>query len=482
MKSLRDVPLSPTDGFVLSRIDGASDEQQLVALTGLSDQEVRSSLAKLELLGVVTFDMPTSPANVGVSPPAPPSAPRMPGSPLPSDPDLTVREEVDLDPETRRRVFEMHSRLDSIDHYELLGVDHAADKKALRRAYFGLAAKFHPDRYFRKKLGSFKPRMEAIFGRLTLAHETLSDGDRRAEYDAYLDEQRQALGIERLLADAASEATRAEESIEREVRAQASLDATSSVAAGSDPQKLVPTGPAAPLPVVGIAARRDAFARRLLGGSGRSHGASTAPPPSSSITPPVTPSVADAMNSLRHRYEERISRAKSAQARKYVATAEAAMAQGDTVSAANAFRVAQKLSPADAELQRKAKEAQQKADAVLSEMYARQGAYEEKNGQWAEAARSWSRVTRARPNDADAHAHAADALVKASGDLHEARRLAVTACTLNPESPQYRVTLANVYLSAGLPQNARRELETAAQLAPHDDTIRAMMNSIGSRG
>jgi tetratricopeptide (TPR) repeat protein len=195
-----------------------------------------------------------------------------------------------------------------------------------------------------------------------------------------------------------------------------------------------------------------------------------------------SPSVAEAMGALRRRYEERVSRAKAAQTRKYVATAEAAIAQGDTVSAANAFRVAQQLSPDDADLARKAREAQDKADAVLGEMYVRQAAYEEKTGQWPEAARSWMRVTKARPGDADAHARAADALVKAGADLHEAGRLALSACKLEPKSAPYRITLANVYLAAGLTLNAKRELETAAQLAPHDDTIRAMVNGLGSRG
>jgi hypothetical protein len=37
------------------------------------------------------------------------------------------------------------------------------------------------------------------------------------------------------------------------------------------------------------------------------------------------------------------------------------------------------------------------------------------------------------------------------------------------------VTLANCYSAAGLALNAKRELDTAAQLAPHDDTIQSMI-------
>ena len=155
------------------------------------------------------------------------------------------------------------------------------------------------------------------------------------------------------------------------------------------------------------------------------------------------------------------------------------MAAGDPVAAANAFRVALTLAPNDSDLVRMAEETQVKADAILSETYARQAGYEEKNGQWAEAARSWGRVLKARPKDAGAHEHAATSLVKADGDLHEAARLAQIACALEPAHPAFRVTLANVYLAAGLTLNARRELETAAQLAPHDGTIRAVLERVG---
>jgi tetratricopeptide (TPR) repeat protein len=408
--------------------------------------------------------------------------------------EIALSEDVDLDLEMRRHVLDTHRALDRLHHYALLGVEQAADKKELKRAYYELAAKFHPDRYFRKRLGSFKLRMETIFGRLTIAHDTLSNRESRVEYDAYLAEQRRAQGIEELLAEAAAEARRAEESIEREVRGHSPLAVPASsvpppqvpfeVASprvpppqAAPPQVPPPQAPPAPGPSVDLAARRDALAKRLLGG--RAVASSSAPPARISLAPPPPPNVADAMDALRRRYEERVLRAKAVQARRYAANAESALAKGDTVAAARAFRVALSLSPGDAELERTAQDAQAKADAVLGETYARQAAYEEKTDHWREAARSWTRVCQVRPNDADAHEHAANALVKASGDLHEAGRHAERACALMPQTSRYRVALANVYLAAGLSLNARRELELAAQLAPHDGTIQAMVDRVG---
>ena len=171
--------------------------------------------------------------------------------------------------------------------------------------------------------------------------------------------------------------------------------------------------------------------------------------------------------------------AQSSQARKYIVNAEAAMTARDPVGAANAFRVAMTLSPDEPGLAQRAREAQAQADSILVETYSRQASYEEKNEQWADAARSWARVCRARPDDPIPHERAANAIVKAGGDLHEADRLAQRACTLDAESAPFRTTLASVYLAAGLTRNARRELETAAQLAPHDGTIQAMLKRVG---
>ncbi|MGZ3474413.1 MAG: DnaJ domain-containing protein [Polyangiales bacterium] len=97
-----------------------------------------------------------------------------------------LEEDVDLDAETRRYVLDVYANHERISHYELLGVPRDADKKAIKRAYFRLAATLHPDRYFGKKLGSFKAKMELLFRKISDAHELLLSPDKRARYDATL--------------------------------------------------------------------------------------------------------------------------------------------------------------------------------------------------------------------------------------------------------------------------------------------------------
>ena len=391
----------------------------------------------------------------------------------PAGDSAALAEEVDIDVDTRQRILEVHGKLARTDHYALLGVDRGVDKKVLKRAYYDLAAKFHPDRYFRKNLGSYKVRIEAIFSRVTLAHETLSDKAKRAEYDAYLEEQQRSRGIEDLLEDALAEIKRAQEKVEREARAEEKPGGALPPHASS-----VPSPSSARPPEVQIAARRDALARRLLGGRSSAPVAPAASSHPPVAKPPVIPTTGEAMDALRRRYQERVAGAKMAQARKYVANGEKALAAGDAVAAANAFRVAKSLAPSDPTIARMAEETQTRADEVLSDMYLKQALYEEKNGQWVEAARSWARVCKTREQDAVAHERAANAIVKAHGDLHQAGRLAQRACELEPKNAAFRLTLAEVYVRAELTLNARREIETAAQLAPHDVTIQAMLRRL----
>lgn len=107
------------------------------------------------------------------------------GSGRPAD-DGHGDEHVELDEERRRYVRELFARLDAMSHYELLGVERNADRKAIRAAFFRLASLLHPDRYFGKRLGGYLPKLEAIFERVIRASDTLSSPALRAEYDADL--------------------------------------------------------------------------------------------------------------------------------------------------------------------------------------------------------------------------------------------------------------------------------------------------------
>jgi Flp pilus assembly protein TadD len=326
-----------------------------------------------------------------------------------------------------------------------------------------------------------------VFAQVTAANHVLGNRDKRAEYDAYLAEQRRSRSIEDLLEAAILEAQQAAASAEQQARAQQSTP-SQPAAASAPPPTSSGEHPAAPAPgslsgtrpaptEADIAARREALARRLL--AGRAPRATpVAGMPATTSSAPMTK--ADGMDALKRRYEERIALAKKQKARTYLDQAEAALAQGDLPTAATALRVAADLVPGDADLEKRAHEARRQADGILSETYTKQAQYEEGAGRWADAARSWARVCRAAPSNLHAHVHAVQAILHARGDLHEGARLAQRACELEPNEPKHRVLLGSVYLAAGLSLNARRELDAAAQMAPQDGTIKEMIRRLGA--
>ena len=158
--NLQGVTLTPTEMFVLSRIDGLVSVDQLCQITGLPEKETRAALQKLATVGLV--ELPAG-----------------------------AEEGVDIPQDQRQAILDFHERLREMDFYQMLGVESGADAKTLRRAYFRVSKQFHPDRYFGKRLGPFKARLEEIFSRISQAYEFLQDGKRRSAYATQIEAERE---------------------------------------------------------------------------------------------------------------------------------------------------------------------------------------------------------------------------------------------------------------------------------------------------
>jgi tetratricopeptide (TPR) repeat protein len=503
--ALRSLKISAADGFVLSRIDGRVTVTELASLTGLPELQIKASIDKLLSLKVIDFGPPApAPSRPNVlgsaaaesSPQARDSAPQLGAGTPDDDPGAAaakaasgllteaiaripedapeLAEAVDLPLELRRRIMGLHSVVTSLDHYAVLGIGRDADKKGVKRAYFELAALFHPDRYFRKNLGTFKAKMEVVFAKVSTAYETLVDKALRAEYDVYLGDLDKSRQVEAMLRNVLAEVAEAE----RVAVADAGVP-------GSMPPPAPAAEPAAPPPPVRSAVadqlRREALAMRLRGGAPRpgarpvTPAKPTTPPP---VAPPAPMSTAQAMDALRVRYEERVEQGRRQQGQKYVSLGETAESRNDLTAAASAYRVALSFLREEDPAYAHAQEVIRKSEVSLGETYVRQADHEERANQWERALQSWSRAAKLRPDDPRAQERYANALVHESGDLHAAAQFAQRAVSLAPASPEYRCTLATVYMAAGLNLNARRELESAAQQFPESATVKALLGKL----
>lgn len=174
--------LSPAEGFLLSRIDGRTTRGVLRRIGALAPAEIDRCLERWLKQGVLervrTSARPEPRAAAAPPPPPPASAAAAAAPGLPAvDPSLEIG--VDL----QRELLEFAARLDR-SYHEILGVTRDADERAIKKAYFALSKRLHPDRYFRRRIGPFAPLVETCFRKLLEAYELLSDPQTRSEVQA----------------------------------------------------------------------------------------------------------------------------------------------------------------------------------------------------------------------------------------------------------------------------------------------------------
>ncbi|TAN38769.1 MAG: DUF4388 domain-containing protein [Nitrospirae bacterium] len=80
-------------------------------------------------------------------------------------------------------INEMHGKFASLGYYGVLGVSVSASLGEIKSAYYRAAKKFHPDIHFSLADESVKSRLSDIFSYIYEAYATLSDPDKRREYD-----------------------------------------------------------------------------------------------------------------------------------------------------------------------------------------------------------------------------------------------------------------------------------------------------------
>jgi DnaJ-domain-containing protein 1 len=196
------VNLLPTEVFLLSRVDAPLALTDLIAVSGLPEPDTLRVVYSLALVGLLGREywktafrgaLTEIPVEFEVVEPA---AGQEPVVNQPSD-----------------NVEAFLARLASANsHYEILAVNDSISMPELKKAYYDIARKYHPDR-FRGADKSLLSQIESSFARITQAYDTLRDSKLRESYDAKLVAQKRAAR----LAESAPKATvsQSEESLEK---------------------------------------------------------------------------------------------------------------------------------------------------------------------------------------------------------------------------------------------------------------------------
>jgi len=209
---LQDFNLTPTEGFLLSRLEGTRTISDLFQVSALPDEQAIATLYPLIVAGVVSVGDATRRAAH-----ARPAAAGEHQAPAPSVKEESLAEIQRQERANIRRLAEEGRR---VDHYGALGLRPGADRDELNRALQRIKERFAPSRTSERHLRDLGPELEAICERATEAHQVLSDWRSRERYDAILKEvqrerERLAAPDQRAATDAGARSAVVEANVKR---------------------------------------------------------------------------------------------------------------------------------------------------------------------------------------------------------------------------------------------------------------------------
>ena len=170
----KNVTLTAAEGFVLSRVDGSTSVAEIAAISPLDDDETFRCIYGLISTGILRIEDTLGNATGRL--------PRV--STLDAEP--TVTEAATNDTDTDPMVEEIEAKRSAMEQsnfYEILEVKRGETPEALKKAYYALAKKYHPDRHQSCETDALKDQLAEILAKLADAYDVLSNRSKRLRYD-----------------------------------------------------------------------------------------------------------------------------------------------------------------------------------------------------------------------------------------------------------------------------------------------------------
>jgi curved DNA-binding protein CbpA len=459
---VREHDISAQEAFIHSCIDGVLNVNDIADLTVLAPAEVFASIERLVSLKVVEWVA----AKASSAPPQ-----------------TELVEDVDIDGALQERIIQAFRRSDRLNHYELLGVAMDAERGEIRNAYFALSKVFHPDAYYGKHLGSFKPKMETVFRKVTDAYEAVGRTKKREAYDRYLKQSIAVSDTEKQMDRVEERAAAMSRALTKAPVAERQAQPVVATAAVRDSQPSAAPSKATPSVVPGtpeydrMQRKRELLERKLGGRSQqparRGRPVRSMPVPTAKVGQKTA--LRDLTRSLK---QTAVLTGGVDRAEHHMENARVAEADGDLAAASTALRMAIALDSTSNDLQQEYQRVNANLQVQLVDIHRQQAKYEEENNLWSAASISWAKVAEAAPDDATAPRHAAAALMAAGGDLRKARDFALRSLELAPDSLETRLLLARIYIGAGMDASAAKELDEAAKLDPGHEMVKNLRKQL----
>jgi curved DNA-binding protein CbpA len=214
------IQLLPLEGFVLSRVEAPVALGDLIAVSGLPEEQTRQCVYALALAGFLARDgwpaaLLSAPRSAGGAAEKP-AVSHTRAAEAGKDGAEIVAAKADAPPDPRTEIDALFALVYDADNYRILGVERTAESAEIKRAYYALAKRFHPDRFQRNADASLRSQIETAFTKITQAYETLHDARARSAYDLKLGIQ---MGVPASSQSSAAAGASANSHLSREQRA-----------------------------------------------------------------------------------------------------------------------------------------------------------------------------------------------------------------------------------------------------------------------
>ncbi len=186
----KNLTLTPTEGYILSRVDGTLAAREVLQLVPLEASETERGLFTLLIGGLIEYlPLPGRPAKPEeratprATPTPPPPTPEVPTPPR-GQPSLSALSPQQREAQLREIEDAYRTKVGNRNHFEVLELERSADAAAVKAAYFRLAKRFHPDAYREPGMEDLHHKLKAVFVRLSEAKEVLGDPRKRGDYES----------------------------------------------------------------------------------------------------------------------------------------------------------------------------------------------------------------------------------------------------------------------------------------------------------
>jgi hypothetical protein len=171
------ITLTDPDKKILSYVNGIHSIKTILALSPLSDFETLKTICAFLKIGLVRIRQESE-------------------APVVLPPNAILGDSVkDLPEQFIKEMDEMYTKCTTLGYYEILNIAKEATMEEIKSAYYNLTKKFHPDLHFSMLSHNIKGKLLSIFSYTTNAYETLSDKDKRLEYDSKLQDPSKSDGL-----------------------------------------------------------------------------------------------------------------------------------------------------------------------------------------------------------------------------------------------------------------------------------------------